>query len=187
MSDSRAPDRFISEGLQTVADDRRKMMPYMDNNNAERFVRLYADMILRISCIYLKQRQDAEDICQDVFLKMMLLDTDFQSEEHEKAWIIRTTINACKDHLRKSWFRRNVPLDEAKEVSISDKSETDILEGLMKLPKHYRISMFLHYYEGYKVYEIASMLGKQPNTISAYLTRGKRKLKSMLSAEENGK
>ena len=78
--------------------------------------------------------------------------------------------------------RRNVPLDEAKEVSISDDTETDLLEGLMKLPKHYRISMFLHYYEGYKVYEIASMLGKQPNTISAYLTRGKRKLKSMMSA-----
>lgn len=174
--------RFISEGLQTVTDDRRKIMPYMDNNSAERFVQLYADMILRISCLYLKQRQDAEDICQDVFLKLMLLDTDFKSEEHEKAWIIRTTINACNDHLRKSRFRRHVSLDEAKEVSISDDTETDLLEGLMKLPKHYRISMFLHYYEGYKVYEIASMLGKQPNTISAYLTRGKRKLKSMMSA-----
>ena len=162
-------------------------MPNMDNNNAERFVRLYADMILRISCLYLKQGQDAEDICQEVFLKLMLLDIHFESEEHEKAWIIRTTSNACKDHLRKNWFKRNVPLDEAKDVSISDGLETDLSEELMKLPKNYRISLFLHYYEGYKVYEIAEMLGKQPNTISAYLTRGKRKLKSMLSDEENGK
>ena len=162
-------------------------MPNMDNSNAERFVRLYADMILRISCLYLKQRQDAEDICQDVFLKLMLLDINFESEEHEKAWIIRTTINACKDYLRKSWFKRNVPLDDAKNVSISDGLETDLSEELMKLPKNYRVSMFLHYYEGYKVYEIAAMLGKQPNTISAYLTRGKRKLKSMLSDEENDK
>ena len=158
-------------------------MPYMDNDSAERFVRLYADMILRISILYLKQRQDAEDICQDVFLKLMLLDKDFESDEHEKAWIIRTTINTCKDHLRKSVFRKTVPLDEVKERDTSVIPESDLLEKCMKLPEKYRISLFLHYYEGYRVSEIASMMGKRPNTVSAYLSRGKKKLKSMLDRE----
>ena len=158
-------------------------MPYMDNDSAERFVRLYADIILRISFLYLKQKQDAEDICQDVFLKLMLLDKDFESDDHEKAWIIRTTVNTCKDRIRKSSFRKTVPLDEIKESCISEIPESNLLEKCMKLPEKYRISLFLHYYEGFKVNEIASMLGKRPNTVSAYLSRGKKKLKSLLDRE----
>ena len=158
-------------------------MPYMDNNSAERFVRLYADMILRISFLYLKQKQDAEDICQDVFLKLMLLDKGFESDDHEKAWIIRTTVNTCKDRIRKSSFRKTVPLDEIKESCVSEIPELNLLEKCMKLPEKYRISLFLHYYEGFKVNEIASMLGKRPNTVSAYLSRGKKKLKSLLDRE----
>ena len=158
-------------------------MPYMDNDSAGRFVRLYSDMILRICYLYLKQTQDAEDICQDVFLKLLLRETDFTSLEHEKAWIIRTTINSCKDHLRRAFFRKSVPLETARELSAPAVEESYLLDKVLQLLEKYRISLFLYYYEGYKVYEIAELLGKQPNTVSAYLSRGKRKLKAMIENE----
>ena len=72
-------------------------MSYMDNSNAVRLVEVYSDMITRISLMYLKQTCDAEDICQEVFLKLLTGNWEFLSYEHEKAWIIRTTINACKE------------------------------------------------------------------------------------------
>jgi RNA polymerase sigma factor (sigma-70 family) len=84
----------------------------MDEFHARRLVDLYADTILRISYSYLKQTCDAEDICQTVFLKYLTNDCTFDSIDHEKAWIIRTTINACKDYLKSAHFRRTVALDE---------------------------------------------------------------------------
>ena len=78
----------------------------MDEFHARRLVDLYADTILRISYSYLKQTCDAEDICQTVFLKYLTNDCTFDSIDHEKAWIIRTTINACKDYLKSAHFRR---------------------------------------------------------------------------------
>ena len=89
----------------------------MDEFHARRLVDLYADTILRISYSYLKQTCDAEDICQTVFLKYLTNDCTFDSIDHEKAWIIRTTINACKDHLKSAHFRRTVALDEAAAVA----------------------------------------------------------------------
>ena len=85
----------------------------MDEFQARRLVNTYADTILRISYQYLKQTCDAEDICQTVFLKYLTSNPEFDSIEHEKAWIIRTTVNACKDYLKSSFFRRTVALDEA--------------------------------------------------------------------------
>ena len=83
----------------------------MDEFHARRLVDLYADTILRISYSYLKQTCDAEDICQTVFLKYLTNDCTFDSIDHEKAWIIRTTINACKDYMKSAHFRRTVALD----------------------------------------------------------------------------
>ena len=87
-------------------------MPYMDNSNAERLVNSYSDMILRVSFLYLKQTCDAEDVCQEVFLKMLLHDISFDDAEHEKAWIIRTTINACKDIVRKRAVRNLISIED---------------------------------------------------------------------------
>ena len=161
-------------------------MPYMDQSNAERLTDEYADMILRISYMYLKQTYDAEDICQEVFLKLLSSDYEFESPEHERSWIIRTAINACKDHLRTSFWKRRIPIDSISDIPVPAETESEILEQVMTLPRNYRLSIYLHYYEGYRIKEIAEMLGKQENTVSAYLHRGRRKLRQMNKAEIAG-
>lgn len=102
----------------------------MDEFQARRLVEAYADMILRISYQYLKQACDAEDICQTVFLKYLSGHCKFDSIEHEKAWIIRTTINTCKDHVKSAFFRRTVPLEEASGMTAPVPPDTDLLHAM---------------------------------------------------------
>ena len=155
-------------------------MPYMDSKNADRLVNTYADMILRISFMYLKQTCDAEDICQDIFLKLLSGEYTFDSPAHEKSWIIRTTINACKDHLRTAFWKRSQTIDAILENPAPNASESELLDLVMSLPRNYRVSIYLYYYEGYQVKEIAAMYGKTENAISTYLRRGRQKLRQML-------
>ena len=155
----------------------------MDEFQARRLVDQYADMILRISYQYLKQTCDAEDICQTVFLKYLSSNMQFENAEHEKAWIIRTTINACKDHLKSAFFRRTVALDEAANLCAPPVPDTEILEAVKALPANYRICIYLYYYEEYSASEIARMLGKSEATVSQYLSRGRRKLRACLNQE----
>ena len=116
----------------------------MDDFQAKRLVNLYADMILRISYQYLKQTCDAEDICQTVFLKYLTADMRFDSVEHEKAWIIRTTINACKDHLKSASFRRTVALEDAAQVAAPAVPDTWLVDAMKELPEKHRISLYLY-------------------------------------------
>ena len=157
----------------------------MDEFQARRLVDAYADMILRISYQYLKQTWDAEDICQTVFLKYLTYDCRFDTPEHEKAWIIRTTINTCKDHVKSSFFRRTVPLDEAAAVAVPQIPDAGILGAVRTLPRNYRISIYLYYYEGYSAREIGAILGKSEGTVSQYLSRGRKRLKQMLTTERS--
>lgn len=155
----------------------------MDDVQARRLVDLYADMILRISFQYLKQTCDAEDICQTVFLKYLSGHVRFENTEHEKAWIIRTTINACKDHLKSAFFRRTVALDEAAQVAAPPVPDHEILDAVKTLPENYRICIYLYYYEDYSAREIAKVLGKSEATVSQYLSRGRKKLRACLQQE----
>lgn len=157
----------------------------MDEIQAQRLVTLYADMILRISYSYLKQTYDAEDICQTVFLKYLTVQPRFDTVEHEKAWIIRTTVNACKDHLRSAFFRRTAPLEDAAAMAAPSVPDSEILDVLKMLPENYRISLYLFYYEEYSAEEIAGILGKSRNTIEQYLSRGRKKLRGYLTRERS--
>ena len=156
----------------------------MDEFQAKRLVNLYADMILRISYQYLKQTCDAEDICQTVFLKYLTSDMNFDSVEHEKAWIIRTTINACKDHLKSAWFRRTVALEDAAQITAPVVPDTWLLDAMKGLPEKYRISLYLYYYEEYSAREIAEVMGVRESAVNQYLARGRRKLRSIITDEE---
>ena len=156
----------------------------MDEFQAKRLVNLYADMILRISYQYLKQTCDAEDICQTVFLKYLTANMTFDSMEHEKAWIIRTTINACKDHLKSAWFRRTAPLDDAAQVAAPAVPDSWLLDALKGLPENYRLSLYLYYYEEYSAREIAQVMGVSESAVGQYLARGRRKLRTIITEEE---
>ena len=159
----------------------------IQEEQAVRLVRLYADLILRISFSYLKQTYDAEDICQTVFLKFLTTEPQFESPQHEKAWIIRTTINACKDHLKRAFFHRTAPLEEAASVAAPQVPDSEVLDALKELPENYRISLYLFYYEDYSADEIAKILGKSRNTVEQYLSRGRRKLRAHLMGERSRK
>ena len=158
----------------------------MNEQQAIRLVRLYSDMILRISYHYLNHCSDAEDICQSVFLKYLSLNTSFKDNNHEKAWIIRTTINECKDSLKSSWRKKIVSLDVVSDREIPKEPHNELNSAIKKLPKNYRLSIYLYYYEGYSAREIGSFIGKSENTVCAYLSRGRKKLKDILSESDEG-
>ena len=156
----------------------------LDEVQARRLVNLYADMILRISYQYLKQTCDAEDICQSVFLKYILSDLSFDSMEHEKAWIIRTTINACKDHLKSAFFRRTVSLEDAGHIAAPAVPDTWLLDAMKSLSERQRISLYLYYYEEYSAREIAEVMHISEAAVNQHLARGRRKLRTIITDEE---
>ena len=144
-------------------------------------IALYADMVFRLCMVNLRNHADAEDVFQTVFLKYTLNCKPFQSAEQEKAWLIRVTLNECRD-LLKSFFRKNtVPLEEAETVISPEHSI--VLDAVRSLPKDYRDAVYLHYYEGYTAPEIATILKKNPNTVYTHLTRGRTMLKEILGGE----
>ena len=152
-----------------------------------RAIEQYSDMILRLCTVYLKNTQDAEDVFQTVFLKYALSRQIFESPEHEKAWLIRVASNQCKDLLRSFFRRTTVSLDEKTlaEAGIPPRS-LGVLEAVWSLPKAYREVIYLHYYEGYTAPEIAKILGKNPNTVYTHLSRGKGLLRESLGGEADG-
>ena len=146
----------------------------------------YADTVKRLCAVHLANRSDTDDIFQTVFLKYALSETSFESAEHEKAWLIRVTINACKDAARASSRRRSVPLDEVAEIAAdAPEDHRDVLEAVLALPDKYRNVVYLHFYEGYTAPEIASLIGKNPNTVYTLLARSKKLLRKKLGGGEH--
>lgn len=158
-------------------------MKQFDKAEAERLVYTYSDLILRLSYTYLKSTHDAEDICQTVFLKLLTSGQTFDSPAHEKAWIIRTTANACKDALRSTFRRRTVALEAAAATAAPEAPDSAVLEAVMALPENYREAVYLHYFEGYSVREIAGLLGRSEAAVTAHLSRGRHKLRTALGGE----
>lgn len=146
-------------------------------------VEVYGDMIRRVCFYHLKNRADTEDVFQNVFLKYMLYEEVFESREHEKAWLLRVAINACKDYL-KSFFRKNtVSLEMLKEIEAEVPEDyREVLEAVLTLPDHYKNVIYLFYYEGYSASEIGKILGKKENTIYSMMSRGRGMLREKLLA-----
>ena len=151
---------------------------------ANRAVALYADTVRRICFMYLKNHSDVEDIFQDVFLKYILYEHSFESDAHEKAWLIRVAINTCKDEL-KSFFRKKVHSieDVTPELCCIQENDQELLDHISRLPPKYKNVIYLFYYEGYTAVEIAKILKKNDNTIYTWLSRAREKLKKELGGE----
>ena len=149
--------------------------------DASRAVDLYGDTVRRICMIHLKNMTDTEDIFQAVFLKYVLHTAPFDSPEHEKAWIIRVTVNACKDLLKSFFHTRTVSLDALIETSQEIQEDySEVLEAVLALPEKYKDPIYLHYYEGYTAEEIGRILHKNTNTVYTLLTRARQMLKTRL-------
>lgn len=144
----------------------------------------YADTVRRLCMLHLKNHADTEDIFQTVFLKYALHTEPFADAEHEEAWLIRVTINACKD-LLKSFFRsRTVSLAEVLEQPAAlAPDHREVVEAVLSLPQKYRDVIYLHYYEGYSAPEIGRILRKNVNTVYTLLGRAKQQLRETLGGE----
>ena len=145
----------------------------------------YGDMVLRIAYTYLKNRADAEDIVQDVFLRIIDKKPSFNDENHEKSWLIRATINMCKNKVNMFWNKNKCSIDDVQEFAVSDKYNTDtsVFQAVMALGEKYRVVVYMYYYEGYSTPEIADVIGKNETTIRSLLHRARNKLKDMLKED----
>lgn len=183
-SAARRAGETLERPPQTAGEPTRRLI----EAEANRLVATYADTILRVSYTYLHSTQDAEDICQDVLLKALNRAERFESAEHERAWIIRVTINAAKDLLRRQSGRATVALDDiaepvaptrATERELAARSES-VLERVMALPLEYREAIYLHYYEGYSIKQIAAIVHASESAVATRLSRGRSKLRPAL-------
>lgn len=148
----------------------------------------YSDTVQRLCVVYLKNHADTEDVFQTVFFKYYLSSVIFESDEHEKAWIIRVTINACKDWIKNFFRSRTVSLDEIAELPAEVSEETgDVLKAVLSLPEKYRDVVYLHYYEDYTASQISKILHKNVNTVYTLLTRSKELLREKLGGEGYGR
>ncbi len=158
----------------------------MNEERAEYLVARYADLILRIGKTWLGDMDDAKDICQTVLIKLLEHPVDLPDPVQERAWVVRAAVNECKNWRKTAWFRRRVPLDAELELAVEDPEPEDgsLLALVQALPAMYREVIFLRYYEGYEVREIAALLGRSPALVSTHLKRGKEKLRNMLGGTE---
>ena len=138
----------------------------------------------RAALALLGNREEARDAVQDALLKYLEKRPSFENEQHERAWLLRVTVNGCKSRLRAPWRRRRVDLSAALEVA-AEAPVAEELEELGSLPPKDRAAIHLYYYEGYSTAEIARMEGEAEGTVRARLHRARQKLRRLLDEEEN--
>lgn len=157
----------------------------MNDAEAKRLVDTYSDMILKICFTYMKNTEDAEDICQNVFLKLLTGNKKFEDDEHEKAWIIRVAVNECKDLLKSAYKQRNVNVDITNDIYTKDETlEEELSDIVNSLPESYREVIYLYYYEGYSIREIADILGQSEASVTKRLSRGRKKIEKNFFQDE---
>lgn len=156
----------------------------MDGKKFTELVKAYRAEMYKIAFCQTKSHADAEDVTQEAFLRLLRTENEFASDEECKAWLIRVTINCSKDLLKSHWYRFSQALAEPQLLPQNEKNENDELLGtVMKLGRKYRTVLFLFYYSGCSVNEIAETLGIQPSTVTTRLSRGRKMLKKLLETE----
>lgn len=145
-------------------------------------VRRYADMVYRLARVNCKNESTADDVFQEVFLKLLRYQDSIKSEEHLKAWLITVTLNQCKSMFMSTWNKRKVSIDEIVEPAIEDQKEdySELYEAVRELPQKYREVIHLFYFEQMPIREIAGILNRQEGTIKTQLNRGRQMLSEKL-------
>lgn len=156
------------------------MAEQADEALARRLVETYSDQLLRLGYSLLNSVPDAQDVCQEVLLKRLDYAGTFESQAHERAWLVRVTINACKNLRRRLWRRRTAALDDVPEQPAFQPEEGGVLEEVQRLPLPDRQVLVLYYYMGYDTNEIGQLLGLRPDAVRARMKRARQKLKAGL-------
>lgn len=161
------------------------------DRDPERLVRAYADLVLRVCYTYLRSTADAEDVCQDTLVKLLLREESFHDPGHERAWVVRVAINACRNLLRDRGAHPTVGLDAVAEPAVAQAPGEDalrqrderVLGAVMALPLPQREAVYLHYYEGYPTREVARIVGATDDAVRQRLSRARASLRDNLKGD----
>lgn len=151
-----------------------------DEARLERAIGTHQASVYRTAYNYTLNRMDAEDITQEVFIRYLARAPEFRDGEHEKAWRLRVTVNLCKALRRSAWFRKRAPL-VACEAPADDRHP--VFESVKQLKPMYRITVYMYYYEGYSVGEIARITGASETAVQSRLHRARQTLREILEGE----
>ena len=150
--------------------------------DVETIIERYGDLLYRLCILMLKNESDAEDVIQETLIKFYRTAPVFENADHEKAWLIRVATNECRDLLR---FRVRHPLAEVEQIMVAseDSADSGILEALASLPEKYKLVLALYYVEGYKVEDIAKIIGRTSSAVKMRLQKGRRLLEKVYREE----
>ena len=148
------------------------------NINKREIVEKYFDMIYKLALSQTKDRDSADDVVQEVFLRFLKSDKDFETDEHIKAWLIRVTINCSHNVFSNSWAQKTTPLTE--DIVFDTEEKGDVYYAVLELPQKYRAVIHLFYYEDMSIEEIAKALGSNGSTVKSQLSRGRKMLREKL-------
>jgi len=150
----------------------------MNNQNDVEFVEKHSDLVHKLALFRTGDLSTADDVFQDVFYRYFKKRPSFLSDEHEKAWVIRVTINCSKSMLGSFWKKHVVPLDES--LIVEQPEIQEVYDAVMQLPQKYRTVIFMHYYEGFTISDIAKATNNKENTVKSHLFRARNLLKERL-------
>lgn len=165
---------------------RKREKKIIEKINVEEVLAIYGDMVYRLALIQMKNRSEAEDIFQEVFLRLVRYQDRIRGEAHVKPWLIRVTVNCCRKQFGNVYRKRTVPLDREfgkEETYEMEDPENTVYEAVMNLPDDYRSTVHLFYYAQYSVKEIAGVLETSESAVKTRLSRARGMLRETLKGE----
>lgn len=156
----------------------------MEREEAARLVEAHSQAVYRLAYARTGSREDAEDITQETFLRLVRAAPVFRDEAHCRAWLLHVAMNCTRSLFRRPWCRRDLPLEEAANAAAPDGERGDVLEAVLALPEQYRAPVHLFYYEDLPVEEIAKILGLREGAVRTRLSRARGMLRDMLKEDE---
>lgn len=163
----------------------------MDRDVLQRKINMYSDMLYKLAFLQLRNNQDAEDVVQETFYQFIKTEKVFESAEHEKAWLIKVTMNGCRKVWRSAWYRRTDSMPEwelpsksnMEQEAMEKEKRQEILMAVLKLPEKYREVIHLFYFQEMSVRDICDVTRRKESTVTSQLTRGRELLRKKLREE----
>lgn len=158
-------------------------MPQWSSDNFSAKYTMYGNMVFRIAMVHLGNKEDSEETMQEAFYKLLYKSPKFNDEGHEKAWLIKITVNLCRDILRSVWHKRVVKMDDIEQY-YNDPTDSSVMKEIINLPAKYKSVIYLYYYEDYSIKQIAEIFKTKESAIKMRLHRGRQLLKIELKGND---